>query len=176
MTVILVSRAAFAKQHCVSKAAVQKWEKRSLLVIVDGKINVEASDRKLMHAGAGRFSGRANRTPVAPVVADTPDAAWNGEVRTLQYEARILVAFVNRIAAHGGLTAWESGADLETAKKTDTLFRFLMMDAAAELLTDIATPAPDGFSWADAPIWSDEHMAQIDWTAVKANGREPANG
>lgn len=174
MSVTLVSRAAFAQQHRVSKPAVQKWEKRGLLVIVDGKVNVEASDRNLLHAGVGRFSDRPDRAaPPSPVPA--PGAAWNGEVRTLPYEARILVAFVSRIAAHGGLAAWECGADLETAQKVDGLFRVLMLDASAELLTDMAIAPPAGSTWADVRMWDDEHLAQIDWTAVESSGREVAD-
>lgn len=173
MSITLVSRAAFAKQHRVSKPAVQKWEKRGLLVIVDGKVSAEASDRNLLHAGMGKFSDRTTRaTTSAPPAAD---AGWNGEVRTLPYEARLLVAFVSRIAAHGGLAAWECGADLDTAKKVDGLFRILMMDAAAELLTDMQTVPPAGTTWADVPMWDDDHQAKIDWSAVETAGREAAS-
>ncbi|WP_150125911.1 hypothetical protein [Brevundimonas sp. LM2] len=183
MSVTLVSRPAFAKQHGVSKAAVQKWESRGAVVVVDGKISVEASDRLLMHAGLGRFSNRARRQAAdretraapTPVAVDEP-AAWDGEVKSLPYEARVLIAYVNRIAAHGGLTAWECGAELDVAQRIDGLFRFLAMDATAELLTDMGTAPPDGFTWADAPIWDDERLAQIDWSAVASNEREVPHG
>lgn len=173
MTVTLVARAEYARAHGVSKAAAQKWEKRGLLVVVDGKINVEASDRKMMHAGMGRFSNRAVRS--APSSSAPHATIWDGQVSSLPLEARVLIAFVGRIAAHGGLTAWECGADLPTAQKIDGLFRFLLMDAAAELLTDIETPAPNGFTWANAAIWDDEFQAQIEWSAMSEAERDEAH-
>lgn len=173
MTDTLISRAAFARQHGVSKTAVQKWEGRGLLVIIDGKVHVERSDRALMHAGAGRFSDRPRRAPATEVATssvrgerESPPTAWDGQIKSLPMDARIVWAFVNRIAAHGGLTAWEVGAPLEMAQAADRLFRVLMIQAAAELLTELEHPAPGGGAWADVPLWSDQHMATIDWSAV----------
>lgn len=70
----LSSVAGYAKQHGVSKAAAQKWQTRGLLKFKDGKVDVEASDQMLMHAGVGRFADLATKqrrtaTPVAPEVA-----------------------------------------------------------------------------------------------------------
>lgn len=69
----LVSVSAYAKLHDVSKGAAQKWQARGLLVFREGKVDVEASDRSLAHAGVGRFADAATKarrtaTP-APAVA-----------------------------------------------------------------------------------------------------------
>ena len=56
-----VSVTAFAKLHGVSKAAAQKWQGRGLLTLRDGKVDVDASDRALCHAGLGRYADPATR-------------------------------------------------------------------------------------------------------------------
>lgn len=173
MSVTLASRPAFAQLHGVSKAAVQKWEARGAVVVVDGKISVEASDRLLMHAGLGRFSDRprkSNSSPVAsaPVspVASTGGASIEPDV-LMPVAVNLLVSYFNRICAFAGLAAWENGASLETAKQTDLMFRALAMEATTEVLTEIDVSRPAGFAWEDQPIWDLDRMAKIDWSSVE---------
>lgn len=174
MSVTLASRPAFAQLHGVSKAAVQKWEARGAVVVVDGKINVEASDRLLMHAGLGRFSNRPRKpnsghvatAPVSPV-ANTDGASIEPDV-LMPVAVNLLVSYFNRICAFAGLAAWENGASLETAKQTDQMFRALAMEAATEVLTEIDASRPAGFAWEDQAIWDLDRMAQIDWSSVEA--------
>ena len=179
MNVTLVSRPAFAKMHDVSKAAVQKWEARGAVVVVDGKISVEASDRILMHAGLGRFSERP-RKPRSAVVdtAETvaPEAEGRGPDRTdigiapellMPLATNLLVSYFNRICAFAGLSAWEHGASLEVAKQTDQTFRHLAMSVATDILTEIDVTRPEGFIWENQPIWDLDRMAAIDWSAVE---------
>ena len=180
MSVTLVSRPAFAKQHGVSKAAVQKWESRGAVVVVDGKISVEASDRLLMHAGLGRFSDRPRRSAQAsaPTGGGHPVPAINAlgdepvppEV-LLPLATNLLTSYFNRICAFAGLAAWEHGATVETAKQADETFRMLAMAAATDILKEIDLDPPAGFNWDDAQIWDRDRMARIDWSAV-----EPRNG
>ncbi|WP_332657350.1 hypothetical protein [Brevundimonas sp.] len=92
----LASVAGYGKLHGVSKAAAQKWQARGLLRFKDGKVDVEASDQSLAHAGVGRYADtatKARRTatmpppevaiPVAPLapsaVADLEEAAAQGD-------------------------------------------------------------------------------------------------
>ena len=78
----LVSVTAYAKLHEVTKGAAQKWQARGLLVMREGKVDVEASDRSLAHAGVGRFADAATKArraattppPVAVPVAALPAA------------------------------------------------------------------------------------------------------
>ncbi|PZU71664.1 MAG: hypothetical protein DI531_15480 [Brevundimonas sp.] len=57
----LVSVSGYAKLHGVSKGAAQKWQTRGLLRFRDGKVDVEASDQMLAHAGVGRFADAATK-------------------------------------------------------------------------------------------------------------------
>jgi hypothetical protein len=178
MSVTLASRPAFAKMHGVSKAAVQKWEARGAVVVVDGKISVEASDRLLMHAGLGRFSDRPRKARSAPVTQRSvasgqinrgPDDTETGippEV-LMPLAVNLLVTYFNRICAFAALSAWEHGASLETAKQADATFRTLAMGVVTEMLTEIDVGRPDGFVWEDQPIWDLDRMAKIDWSAVE---------
>lgn len=43
----LLTKAEFARRHGVSKPAVGKWEKNGWLVLSEGKVDAEASDKKL---------------------------------------------------------------------------------------------------------------------------------
>ena len=65
----LLSVAAYAKTHNVSKAAAQKWEARGLLVKREGKVFVEASDKNLEFSGLGRFSA-ATGSPRPPATGN----------------------------------------------------------------------------------------------------------
>ncbi|QCQ97739.1 hypothetical protein [Brevundimonas sp. SGAir0440] len=176
MSITLASRPAFAKLHGVSKAAVQKWEARGAVVVVDGKISVEASDRLLMHSGLGRFSGRPRKPDLnpSPVSGAPASAAVGTDGAQIEHDVlmpvavNLLVSYFNRICAFAALAAWENGASIETAKQTDQMFRALAMEAATEVLTEIDASRPDGFAWEDQPIWDLDRMAQIDWSSVEA--------
>mgnify|MGYP000383186320 CR=1 FL=1 len=179
MAVTLASRAAFARMHGVSKNAVSKWETRGAVVVVDGQISVEASDRLLMHGGLGRFSDRPRKpqpaghaepsvppaaTAAAGLAADAGDLP-SGVLMPLA--ANLLVSYFNRICAFAGLAAWEHGASVEAAKQTDATFRVLAMGVVTDLLTEIDVERPTDFSWEEQLLWDPTKMAQIDWAAVE---------
>lgn len=67
----LTSVTGYAKMHGVSKTAAQKWETRGLLRMRDGKVDVEASDQSLAHAGVGRFADAATKARRAPATTAT---------------------------------------------------------------------------------------------------------
>lgn len=74
----LTSVTGYAKLHSVSKAAAQKWQSRGLLKFKDGKVDVEASDQSLAHAGVGRFADAATkgrRTPATKAATNAPKVA-----------------------------------------------------------------------------------------------------
>lgn len=174
MSVTLASRPAFAQLHGVSKAAVQKWEARGAVVVVDGKISVEASDRLLMHAGLGRFSDRPRKPNLGSVASGPVSPVTSNGGTSIEHDVlmpvavNLLVSYFNRICAFAGLAAWENGASVKTAKQTDQMFRALAMEAATEVLTEIDAGRPAGFAWEDQPIWDLDRMAQIDWSSVEA--------
>ena len=64
MSVTLVSMSAYADLHDVSKQAVGKWKAKGYLVLREGKVWVEGSDRSLEHSGLGRFAAAAAGQPV----------------------------------------------------------------------------------------------------------------
>lgn len=102
----LASVAGYGKLHGVSKAAAQKWQARGLLRFKDGKVDVEASDQSLAHAGVGRFADAATKDrrtapkaatevakPVAglskAMVGDLEEAAAQGDE-----QARLVLDFM----------------------------------------------------------------------------------
>jgi hypothetical protein len=71
----LVSQAEFARLKKVSGKTVSQWKSEGRIVIVEGKVDVEASQEKLLHNSGHRAKGR--RAPVTPTTARaakvTPD-------------------------------------------------------------------------------------------------------
>lgn len=102
----LASMAEYAKMHGASKQAATKWKAKGCLKIVDGKIDVEASDRIMMHAGLGRFSERSTAKAAAPSTAKRqpgkPMAGLAADLSdALQDEGDLpprLIDFVNKLA------------------------------------------------------------------------------
>lgn len=104
------SVSGYARLHSVSKAAAQKWQARGLLVFKDGKVDVEASDRNLLHAGVGRFADAATKTrrsatdpgnspePVAPKRVAGLAAELTKAADTEEDVAPFLIIFANRLA------------------------------------------------------------------------------
>jgi hypothetical protein len=86
------TKADYARRHGVSRPAVQKWEKAGWLALVDGKVDVEASDAKLAKYRDSK-DGRATvgkRKPAASKPAtvnaldgESPQQAAERIVRTL---------------------------------------------------------------------------------------------
>ena len=117
----LLSVAAFARTHGVSKAAAQKWEAKGYLVKREGKVWAEGSDRNLEHSGLGRFGEvavqrqpeAATRLPVAAVVA-APEVARD-DAGAIDFEepetVRSLDAFVEQLL----------GGDYADAMTADTV-------------------------------------------------------
>lgn len=59
----LATQAAFAARHGVSRKTVTIWKQDGRLVLVDGQVDVEASDARVRDAGLGRFK---DEEPAAP--------------------------------------------------------------------------------------------------------------
>lgn len=102
----LVSVTAYAKLHGVSKTAAQKWQARGLLKFRDGRVDVEASDASLCHAGLGRFSDAATRDRQPPAKAGHQKVAGVAALADQLHGALDeedmppgLITFVNNLAA-----------------------------------------------------------------------------
>lgn len=132
----LTSVSGYGRLHGVSKAAAQKWQARGLLRLKDGKVDVEASDQSLAHAGVGRFADTATKTrrtatqpprPVAVPVAPLP-AAMVGDLEEAAAQGDEAAATVLHFMA--GLSEGRT-VDLITAQtiKENGLAAIRMIDA-----------------------------------------------
>jgi hypothetical protein len=63
----LVSQAEFARLKKVSRKTVSEWKSEGRIVITGGKVDVEASQKKLLHNSGHRAKGR--RAPVTSTAA-----------------------------------------------------------------------------------------------------------
>lgn len=107
----LASMAEFAKSHGVSKQSATKWKAKGCLVVRDGKVDVEASDRLMAHAGLGRFADRSTSTASTPSTVNRqpgkPDKAplaglaaeLSGALEDDEALPPGLVAFVDNLAS-----------------------------------------------------------------------------
>lgn len=141
----LVSMSAFGEMHGASKQAVSKWKAKGALKIVDGKIDVEASDRLMLHHGLGRFSEPSTRASTVNRQPSTQTPASTGlaqEISDLAADvgdefANLpgLQRFVAVIAAGG----YSNAVEAETVKQNALALKHLL-DARvkANELCDIA--------------------------------------
>jgi hypothetical protein len=70
-----VTLAEFSRLKGVSRKTVSEWKSEGRIVIVDGKVDVEASQKKLLHNSGHRAKGRraAVTPPPARTAKVTPD-------------------------------------------------------------------------------------------------------
>jgi hypothetical protein len=145
----LVSMSAFGEMHGSSKQAVSKWKAKGALKIVDGKIDVEASDRLMLHHGLGRFAEPSTRPSTVnqnvnrqPSTTPAPSTGLAQEISDLAADvgdefANLpgLQRFVAVIAAGG----YSNAVEAETVKQNALALKHLL-DARvkANELCDIA--------------------------------------
>ena len=145
----LVSMSAFGEMHGSSKQAVSKWKAKGALKIVDGKIDVEASDRLMLHHGLGRFAEPSTRPSTVnqivnrqPTTTPPPSTGLAQEISDLAADvgdefANLpgLQRFVAVIAAGG----YSNAVEAETVKQNALALKHLL-DARvkANELCDIA--------------------------------------
>ena len=72
-----MSFAAFARHCHVAKSCVTGWRRRGLVVVVDGKVDVAASNARL---AARPTISRGGVTKVRPAVADVPKSGAISDV------------------------------------------------------------------------------------------------
>jgi hypothetical protein len=145
--VTLVSLAAYAAMHDASKQAATKWKSRGLLTIVDGKVDVERSDRAMRGAAAGRFKPSTavddRRDPVDAVDVNLVDE---------ELDDASVVEFVE--ALREGRFATEARADQIKANAL-ALKHLVAAQLAAGSVCDIAL--------AESVIFEDRRKARDAW-------------
>lgn len=141
----LVSMSAFGEMHGASKQAVSKWKARGALKIVDGKIDVEASDRLMLHHGLGRFAEASTRPSTVNRQPSTQTPASTGLAQEISdMAADVGDQFANlpglqrfvAVIASGG---YSNAVEAETVKQNALALKHLL-DARvkANELCDIA--------------------------------------
>jgi len=139
----------FGEMHGATKQAVSKWKAKGALKIVDGKIDVEASDRLMLHHGLGRFAEASTRPSTAqPIVNRQPSGTATASTGLAQEISDLasdvgdefanlpgLQRFVAVIAAGG----YSNAVEAETVKQNALALKHLL-DARvkANELCDIA--------------------------------------
>lgn len=152
----LLSLSAFAKTHGASKQAAAKWKGRGLLVYEGDQVDVEASDRKLKAAGAGRFRLRrasdAPRQPARQPVVASVDAPVVDPVDGDDVDLGALVGFAEQLLAG-------QFADLATAQTVKENALALKHLVAARL----AARAVVNIELAERAIFEDRRSARDAW-------------
>ncbi|MDR6850360.1 hypothetical protein [Sphingomonas sp. BE137] len=77
----MMSLTAYADTHASSRQAATKWRDRGYVVMIDDKVDVEASDAKMQAAAKGRFRVKAHggrRTTGERGVIDRPGLGYVG--------------------------------------------------------------------------------------------------
>lgn len=161
---MLVTQAEFSRMKGVSRKTVSEWKREGRIVIVDGMVDVERSQKKLLAASRHRATGRRAAVTLPPADgAKVTPALWNlsppacgehlsgedyGALMAAQRLAEAAPAVLAVVADAIGLTASQ-------AARLRPQVRVSMMETASLLLDAMAVPPPAGIrSWCDAPMWA----------------------
>jgi hypothetical protein len=168
-----VTLAEFSRLKSVSKKTVSQWKAEGRITLVEGKVDVEASQEKLLRNSRHRAKGR--RAPVTFPADDrlqvTTRLAVGNDTRVLWHNLPPLCGEHLDGEDYGALTAAQRMAEAVpavlaltaeaiglTADQTDRLqkqFRVSLMETASLLLDMMAVPPPPGSrSWDAAPMWN----------------------
>ncbi len=169
-----VTLAEFSRLKNVSRKTVSEWKKEGRIVIVDGKVDVEASQEKLMRHSRDRAKGaRAAVTPTAvtPTRVTPATVIWHtlaplcgdhldGEDRGALTAAQRMAEAIPTVLA---LAAEATGLPATQAKPIEQQFRVSLMETSGLLLDAMAVPPPAGVkSWCAAPMWDPSRFATVD--------------
>lgn len=170
------TRAAFARRHGVNRSTVGRWEsKGSLVLTVDGLVNVEASER-LLGARAETYRGgkakgpsaQTDRKKAAPVLA-SPDLGTPPDPLALAHAG--LAEVIRAIGPYAARMAVEFGAPLKTAYGLDQAVAVEADGIAARFLARHGHPdTAHGYGTLES-LGLD--YADLDWAALAAARGEP---
>ena len=169
----LETRAAFARRHSVNRSTVGRWEaKGSLVLTVDGLVNVEASER-LLGERAPTYRGGVAKGPVGgrarqPVTSDlrTPP-----QPDPLALAEAGLTAVVREIGAYAARMAVTFGAPLQVAYGLDQAVAVEADRIAARFLAQHDhTDTANGYGVLEGQGLD---FAEPDWTALAEAAGEP---
>jgi hypothetical protein len=168
----LVSQAEFARRKGVSRKSVSDWKKEGRIVMVDGKVDISASQERLLRTSRRRSKGRrsavtsatVNGVKVTPsaLTGNNPPAIWHklapicGEHLEGQDYGALTAAqrMAEAVPTVLAITAEAVGLTASQAKQLQEQFRVSLMETAGLLLDTMDVPPPLGVSsWCDAPMW-----------------------
>lgn len=115
------TRAAFARRHGVNRSTVGRWEaKGSLVLTVDGLVNVEASEQ-LLGGRAETYRGGKAKGPSAQKASVTADPVLDAPAAQdpLALAHAGLAEVIRAIGPYAARMALEFGAPLQTAYGLD---------------------------------------------------------
>jgi hypothetical protein len=169
------TRAAFARRHGVNRSTVGRWEaKGSLVLTVDGLVNVEASEQ-LLGGRAETYRGGKAKGPSAHKVQTkvSSDLRIPTDADPLALAHAGLAEVIRAIGPYAARMAVEFGAPLQVAYGLDQAVaveadgiaaRFLAQHGHPDKANGYGTLESQGLDFADA-----------DWAALAKAAGEPLN-
>lgn len=162
------TRAAFARRHGVNRSTVGRWEaKGSIVLTVDGLVNVEASEQ-LLGGRAETYRGGKAKGPSAQKARQTfsPDLGNSPAQDPLALAHAGLAEVIRAIGPYAARMALEFGAPLEVAYGLDQAVAVEADGIAARFLAQHGHPdTASGYGALDS-LGLD--FAEADWVALAA--------
>lgn len=153
------TRAAFARRHGVNRSTVGRWEtKGSLVLTVDGLVNVEASEQ-LLGSRAETYRGGKAKGPSAQAARTAIQPSLDAPSDPLTLARTGLAEVIRAIGPYAARMAVEFGAPLEVAYGLDQAVaveadniatRFLVRHGNAAAAQSHGTLASMGLDFAEA--------------------------
>ncbi|MCJ2023384.1 hypothetical protein [Methylobacterium sp. J-067] len=153
------TRAAFARRHGVNRSTVGRWEtKGSLVLTVDGLVNVEASEQ-LLGSRAQTYRGGKAKGPSAQAARKPTQPYLDPSPNPLSLARTGLAEVIRAIGPYAARMAVEFGAPLEVAYGLDLAVaveadeiatRFLVQHGDTAVAQSHGTLASMGLDFAEA--------------------------
>ena len=167
------TKSAFARRHNVNRSTVNKWEARgSIVLTVDGLVNVEASEQ-LLGGRAETYRGGKAKGPSArkPQQKLCSDLRKTDDTDPLALAHAGLAEVIRAIGPYAARMAVEFGAPLKTAYGLDQAVAVEADGIAARFLTRHGHPdTANGYGTLES-LGLD--FADPDWKALAKSAGEP---
>ena len=168
----LVSQAEFARQKKVSRKSVTRWKNEGRIIIVDDRVDVEATQAKLLRDSSHRAKGRRSAVTSAPITTAQVTEAVREPLD--DYPAS-MSAMVYGGASDLAVILLRSGMpQAHVAALVDEWLTEARRGATELLEDDLAPPA--GFaSWVDHPAFQENWPNGTDWEGLTREAATPAS-
>jgi hypothetical protein len=166
----LVSQAEFSRLKNVSRKTVTDWKKEERIVMVDGKVDVEASQEKLLRNSRRRAKGR--RAALSPATAADAQVTGPDCAPLADYPASMAVMTTGG-ASDLAVILLRHGLPRDRVEAIVEEWLAAARRSATALLEDDQEPPAPFEGWADHPAFVEDWLSGTSWEELEGEAAQP---